>query len=190
MADEEEMRRRADALLAVKQTEAAKAKALARKTKKRPAVAKLRAEITARKAKRTKKDRRGFDFLELAKKRKAMKRKKIPAAGGYSLFERLVARTDPDKWYSFAQLQKLLPETGKAGLKFTVYQKARDLGMLERRALIEDPDRPWLFDEKHADRGQAASQSRYVYRIGAKQPEFRARARLKEAAATSVYPEG
>lgn len=178
---EKEMRERAEALLLARTSEAAKAR------RHRIAVAKAkkkydpekRREAQRRYQERKKQKRVGPDFLEPPKK---SWRRIHTGAGGYSLLERLVARTDPGKWYSHAQLLKLLPETNKNGLHAILYQKARGRGLVERLATIQFPEAPWLTVDTDLPSECAALRSRYVYRIGSDATALREAARRKEAA--------
>ena len=112
---------------------------------------------------------------------------------GVRLWERLLARTEPDKWYKFGQLRQLLPETTTSGVKAIVFQKLPDLGWIERQAIVANPTAQWLNvvgdpKKKNADgvlNGAAATTApRYVYRIGAQQAVERASARERLSAVT------
>ncbi len=121
---------------------------------------------------------------------KPVKPKKISgvAAGkGFPLHERLLARTEPDGWYTHRQLLLLLPETNKNGLHGVIYAKLPQLGWIERRALVEFPSNRWLNKGMRAD--VAATQPGYVYRIGANLATERARAREKDAVLRSIHRE-
>ncbi|MBB3980114.1 hypothetical protein GGQ64_005361 [Rhizobium azooxidifex] len=97
----------------------------------------------------------------------------------FSLIELLLIRTDGAKWYTFAQLRALLPETTTNGAKAIVFQKARRLGLVERMAVVEDPESPWSAGETPIERYRLANKPKYRYRIGAESGAERARMREK-----------
>lgn len=179
---EKRMREKAEALLVARNSETAAARPKTAKEKAKAARTKARAlrTIKRRRAERRRQNRvRGID--DRTKNQ------------GVDLGERLLARTEPNVWYYFRQLRALLPETTTAGVKAIVYQKLRDLGWIERRALIDRPGEPWLGCEgdptEKADGEMyagtiAAIRPRYVYRIGAEQAKKRARTRERLSAVT------
>lgn len=175
MSDKEmEMRAKTEALLMARQEARAKAK----RTKKVSAAKRKKFQIAARKQWRTKMARKasGSEFLETAKASSRTRPR-----GGYTILERLLARTDPTKWYTHAQLVRMMPDTGKDGLHATLYQKARRLGLVERVAIpIETGLHPTL----------RIIAPKFAYRIGAHADKERARAREKELALVGSPPNG
>lgn len=179
---EKRMREKAEALLVARNSETAAA---------RPKTAKEKAKAARTKAR----------ALRTIKRRNAERRRQNRGVGvdvrmknhGVDLGERLLARTEPNVWYYFRQLRALLPETTTAGVKAVVYQKLRDLGWIERRAVIANPQAQWLNCEgdptEKAESGMyagtvAAIAPRYVYRIGVEQAEKRVRTRERLSAVT------
>jgi hypothetical protein len=177
---EKQMRAKAEALLVARTTETAADRHKRRlpQTKEQKAMYKRIARMRALRKK-----------AKQVEARKAL-RPARPWCGhksqGVPLAERLLARTEPDKWYYFRQLKMLMPETGKNGLNAIVFQKLPTLGWIERKALLDvaslSADAMGL-DPANAFR--VLSQPRYVYRIGAQQGERRAQAREKLSALTS-----
>lgn len=111
----------------------------------------------------------------------------VPRYGRYnrpafSLAELLLIRTDGAKWYTFAQLKALLPETTTSGVKAIVFQKGPRLGMVERMAIVDDPAAPWSAGETPLERYRLANKPKYRYRIGAESGAERARLREKWSA--------
>lgn len=105
-----------------------------------------------------------------------------PFRAAFPLLDRLIIRTDGAKWYTFAQLRALLPETTTSGVKAIVFQRARRLGLVERLAVVEDPAAPWLAGETPLERYRLANKPKYRYRIGAESGAERARLRERWAA--------
>lgn len=176
---EKQMRAKAEALLLARATDTA-----ALRHANKPQTKEERARI--KRALRTRALRKKVKQVEL---RKAL-RPARPWCGhksqGVTLAERLLARTDPGKWYYFRQLEVMMPETGRNGLKAIVYQKMPKLGWIERKALLDAAS--LSADARGLDQAGAfrvLSQPRYVYRIGAQQDERRAQAREKLSALTS-----
>ena len=176
MADEfeKQMREKAEALLV--------ARTLAPKLPKvRTGAERLELERQLARAKRTRARRTAAKRREL----KGPSNDRRWKGQGVRLWERLLARTDPVKWYRFSQLRQLLPETTTPGVKAIVFQKLPALGWVERKALVANPTAQWL----NATGGgretvRALIAPRYVYRIGAKQATERASARERLSAVT------
>lgn len=125
-----------------------------------------------------------------ARKRRKANKKKQPhrreKMQGVLLAERLLARTEPGTWYYFRQLRELLPETTVNGFKAILFQKLPDLGWIERKPIVDNPQASWLNHtgpkgEKAANGMYAATAAstapKYLYRIGAQQATERASAR-------------
>ena len=173
MADdfEKRMREKAEALLLARTSAPAKARP-------RTGAERLKLKQQLARSKRTRARRAAAKRRELRQPRRDLRRK----GQGVTLAERLLARTDPGKWYRFGQIRQLLPETTTSGVKAIVFQKLPALGWIERKALVANPTAQWL----NATGGgretvRALIAPRYVYQIGAQQAVERARARLKLA---------
>ena len=176
MADdfEKRMREKAEALLLARTSAPAKARP-------RTGAERLKLKQQLARAKRTRARRAAARRRELKQPRRDLRRK----GQGVTLAERLLARTDPVKWYRFSQLRQLLPETTTPGVKAIVFQKLPALGWIERKALVANPTAQWL----NATGGgretvRALIAPRYVYRIGAQQAVERASARERLSAVT------
>lgn len=176
MADdfEKRMREKAEALLLARTSAPAKARP-------RTGAERLKLKQQLARSKRTRARRAAAKRRELKQPRRDLRRK----GQGVTLAERLLARTDPGKWYRFGQLRALLPEATLGGVKAIVFQKLPDLGWTERQAIVANPTAQWL----NATGGgretvRALIAPRYVYRIGAQQATERASARERLSAVT------
>ncbi len=181
---EKQMRAKAEALLMARATETAATRRAGRTMTKED-------KARYKRALRTRALRKRARQAELKRERNAGKVHARNRSQGVPLAERLLARTEPDKWYYFRQLEMLLAETTRNGVHAIVYQKLPSLGWIERKALIEDVLNPWLDADKFTHGpgkmypgAQAATQPKYVYRIGAQLDEKRARARERLSALT------
>jgi len=179
---EKRMREKAEALLLARTSAPAKARP-------RTGAERLKLKQQLARAKRTRARRAAAKRRELKQPRRDLRRK----GQGVTLAERMLARTDPGKWYRFGQLRALLPEATIGGVKAIVFQKLPDLGWIERQAIVANPTAQWLNvvgdpKQKNADgvlNGAAATIApRYVYRIGAQQAVERASARERLSAVT------
>lgn len=177
---EKTMRAKAEALLMARATETAATRHAGRARTKEDKARYKRAIRTRALRKRAKQ-------AELKRERNAGKVHARNRSQGVTLAERLLARTDPDKWYYFRQLEAMMTDTGRNGLKAIVYQKMPKLGWIERKALFEDVPNKHLeaMGLKPAEAWRVLSQPKYVYRIGAGKGVERARAREKLSALTS-----
>lgn len=172
---EKQMRAKAEALLVARTTETA----VERHKRRLPQTKEQKAQ--RKRAVRTRALRKRARQVELKRERNAGKVHARNVTQGVTLAERLLARTDPSKWYYFRQLEALMGnDTGRNGLKAIVYQKLPLLGWIERKALLDvaslSADAMGL---DSAGAWRVISQPRYVYRIGADLAEKRARAREK-----------
>lgn len=80
-------------------------------------------------------------------------------------WQMLVVRMQPDRWYTFGELAKLMPEYSYHSLKPWLFQKLVPQKMVER---ANNPD--WKYEQTW----KAVSGPRYVYRVARSATERRA----------------
>lgn len=85
-------------------------------------------------------------------------------------WQMLVVRMQPDRWYTYGELVKLMPEYSYQSLKPWLAQKLVPQGLVER---ANNPD--WKYERS----SQAMAAPRYLYKVALSATEWRAE-RLRE----------